>query len=331
MTGLVKALRPVTAAMSALIAVTCSQPARCTNVSGDVSGDWTLLMSPVVATGDCHVPAGATLRIRAGVQVRFVQGASLTVDGTLTATGTDPFPVFLIPSDATTGPWGSIVITPTGQASLTNCNIRGGGAAGPGAVTGMVRVIGPSTVPTQLSLTSCEVSGSSSSGVYIDGGAMTALRSDFFSDGGDQPTDAAIHVVTGSAVFGVGPDANTIDNGVFGVYNADVLPIDASGQWWGSASGPQTPSNIPGIGSSVSDDIVFDNWITVAPHPRSGDVDRDGRVTVNDVAILLRIIGGMSSTDATTTGLGDVVPDQVIDLLDATRLARVAAGLETLP
>jgi hypothetical protein len=287
-------------------------------------------MSPVIAIGDCHVPAGVTLRIHGGIQVRFAPGASLLVDGTLSAIGSDTFPIYLIPSDATTGPWGGIVVSATGQATLTSCNIRGGGAAGPGDVTGMVRVLGPSTIAPQLSLTSCEVSGSNSSGVFIDGGSITLSRSRFFSDGGDQPTDAAIHVVSGSTVFGVGPDSNTIDNGVFGVYNADVVPVDASGQWWGSASGPQTPGNVPGIGSSASDDVIFDNWVTVDPHPGAGDVDMDGAVTVRDAALVLRVAGGMSGIDPVTTSLGDVVPDRAINILDATRIIRAAVGLDPL-
>ena len=331
MTGLLYAFLPFTAAMFALILFTCGQPARCSTVSGDVSGDWTFLMNPVTATGDCHIPVGANLRIHAGVQMTFAPGASLIVDGALSAIGSDTFPVFLIPSGAAAGPWGSLVISPTGQAILTSCNVRGGGSAGPGDVTGMVRVLGPSTVATQLALTKCEVSGSASSGVFIDGGSMITSRSRFFANGGDQPTDAAIHVVTGVAAFGTGPDANEIDNGVFGVYNADVVPIDASGQWWGSAFGPQSPNNVPGLGSSVSDDVVFDNWIAIDPHPRSGDVDRDGMLTVSDVAMLLRVCGGMSSIDLATAKLGDVVPDHAINLLDATRIARAAAGLDTLP
>lgn len=331
MTGLLNAYLPYTTAMFALILVMCGQPAQCNSVSGDVSGDWSLLMNPVTATGDCHIPAGATLRIHGGVQIRFAPGASLIVDGTLSAIGTDTYPVVLTPSNAATGPWGSLVVSPTGQATLTRCNLRGGGAAGPGDVTGMVRVLGPSTLSSQLALTKCEISGSASSGVFINGGSMTASRSRFFANGGDQPTDAAIHVVSGSAAFGAGLDANEINNGVFGIYNADVVPIDASGQWWGAASGPQTPGNVPGIGASVSDDVVFDNWIAIDPHPQSGDVDRDGSLTVNDVAILLRVLGGMANIDPTTANLGDVVPDHAINLLDATRLARAAAGLDTLP
>jgi hypothetical protein len=331
MTGLLKALQPIIAVITALILVSCAEPAHGSIVSGDVSGDWTMLMNPVTAIGDCHIPAGDTLRIRGGVQVRLAPGASITVDGTLTATGSDTFPVLISPADADTGAWGSLVISPTGQANLSNCTIRGGGAAEPGIVTGMIRVLGPGTESTQLILTKCDINGSSSSGVFIDQGSMTTSRSRFWSNGGVQPTDAAIHVVTGTATFGVGPDANEIDNGVFGVYNADVVPINASGQWWGAGSGPQTPDNVPGQGSSVSDDVLFDNWITVAPHPLSGDVDRDGAVTVNDVALLLRVCSGVSAVDLTTVKLGDVVPNQVIDLLDAARLSRVVAGFDMLP
>jgi hypothetical protein len=305
-------------------------PSLAREVSGDVSGDWTLLMSPVTATGDCHVPAGSTLRIRPGVRVLLGPGASLIVDGTLSAIGEDQFPIFILPADPAGAPWGSILVTATGTATLASCTLRGGGAGLPGAGTGMLRAQGPAAGPGQLFLSKCEVSGSASSGVYVNGGSFSATGCRFFGNGGAQPTDAAIHVVTGVVTLATGADANIITNGVFSVYNEDVVPVVASGQWWGAGSGPQSPDNVPGIGSSVSDDVVFDNWITIDPHPGLGDLNLDGSVSVADVAILLRVLGGMDRSTSITTSLGDGVPDHTLNILDAARLARVAAGLESL-
>lgn len=321
---------PSTYLVVATLLFVCDGPVCAKSVSGDVSGEWTLINNPFVATGDCHIAAGDTLTMRPGVRLLLPPGASLVVDGTLNVAGSSSFPVLIGPEDPTTGPWRGILVTPGGQATLNYCAVRGGGAVMPTEVSGMIRAQGPPADPLQLNLVSCEVSGSASSGIFLDGGALTVARTTFFGNGGAQPIDAAIHVATGAVALGTGADSNSIVGVVFALYNEDVIPVDASGQWWGSASGPQTPANVPGIGSSVSDDVIFDNWVGRAPNPTLGDLNLDGDITVADVAILLRMAGGMSAADATTGPLGDVVPNGTLDILDAVRLVRVASGLETL-
>ena len=59
-----------------------------TEVNGSQSGTWTLGNSPYVVTGSIVVPAGATLTIEPGVEVRFNPGTALDVNGTLDARGT---------------------------------------------------------------------------------------------------------------------------------------------------------------------------------------------------------------------------------------------------
>jgi len=294
----------------------CAETGLAISVSGNVSGTWKPSDNPFVTMADCHVPAGATLTILPGVRFLLSPGTSMVVDGTLAVAGTATSPVLIGPADAASRPWRNILVTGGGHASFANCAVRGGGAAAPLEVTGMMLAQGPAADSLQISLTACEVSGSASSGVLVNGGS--------------QPIDAAIHVVSGSVSLGTGSDANSILDGVFAVYNEDVVPVNASGQWWGSSSGPQSPENIPGTGASVSDDVVFDSWVAVAPNPAPGDVDRDGAITISDVAALLRIAGGMSASNATTASLGDVVKDGKLNILDAVRLARVAAGLEAM-
>lgn len=57
-------------------------------VSGAVFGVWSLADSPYIVTGETYVPTEQQLIIDPGVQVRFTAGASLTVFGQLTITGT---------------------------------------------------------------------------------------------------------------------------------------------------------------------------------------------------------------------------------------------------
>lgn len=62
-------------------------PALCDN-EGSVSGVWTLAESPYVVTCDLTVPAGETLTIEPGVEVRFDEPYALLVHGQLQANGT---------------------------------------------------------------------------------------------------------------------------------------------------------------------------------------------------------------------------------------------------
>ena len=60
-----------------------------TNVSGDVSGTWTLAGSPYVVIEDLRVPDGQTLTIEPGVQVKIERSwHSIVIEGKLIAQGT---------------------------------------------------------------------------------------------------------------------------------------------------------------------------------------------------------------------------------------------------
>ena len=58
-----------------------------TDISGNVSGTWSIGNSPYYMTANATVPEGETLNISPGVQVLAYQSTRLTVEGTLLAVG----------------------------------------------------------------------------------------------------------------------------------------------------------------------------------------------------------------------------------------------------
>jgi hypothetical protein len=279
---------------------------------------WASNASPVVATADCRVPPGQTLVITEGVRVLMAPGASLIVEGSLVVLGLPAQPAVLTAAAPLVGPWKSLVVLNGGDARLSGAVISGGGAAGLTEINGAIHVQGG-----YLTLTNCEVSGSASNGIYAGGGSLDVESSRFRSNGGTRPTDAALHIAAGEVILGTGDAFNTIENSPFGVYNETLLPVDARGAWWGSATGPQHASNLPGLGVSVSDDVLYDGFITQSPVLLPGDVNRDGRRDLQDVAALARIAGGMDAATPTQMQLGDLVADTRLDLQDAIALTRV--------
>lgn len=287
-------------------------------VSGDVSGRWSIWDSPVVMLENARVAPGDFLTIEPGVQVLMGPGVTFAVDGSLTAVGTTDQPIRFDPSN-TTAPWKAIAVGATGQAYLMRCEARGGGAAGPTDINGAIRVDGG-----VLELLYCNIIGSASSGALVNGGLFRSTASHFDRNGGALPIDAGIHVVTGNVTLTEDPAGNAITNSIFGLYNHELRPVVARGVWWGSSGGPQHATNLPGHGVSVSDDVDFQGFATVNPFVTPGDVDRDGHVTLRDVAELLKVAGGLIESTPFHVEVGDANADGLIDLMDVQSFVRGA-------
>lgn len=60
--------------------------------------------------------------------------------------------------------------------------------------------------------------------------------------------------VTGSCIVG---------NGDTAVFNSQPASQDATGNWWGDATGPGGAG--PGSGDSVSANVDFSSWLTMPP------------------------------------------------------------------
>ena len=81
-----------------------------TDVSGNVSGNWTLANSPYNVTGDITLQQGDLLTIEPGVQVIFQDHYKFNVFGRLLAIGSDSTHITFTASDQTIG-WGGIRFT----------------------------------------------------------------------------------------------------------------------------------------------------------------------------------------------------------------------------
>jgi len=101
-----------------------------TYVEGTITQDtdWTLVDSPFIVSNNVIVNPSVTLTIEPGVQVRFGENFSITVNGRIVADGTDDRMIrFTSDSlNASTADWGTILINGTQQSSITHCVIEYG-------------------------------------------------------------------------------------------------------------------------------------------------------------------------------------------------------------
>jgi hypothetical protein len=113
----------------------------------------------------------------------------------------------------------------------------------------------------------------------------------------------------------------------YGILNASVADIDARYNDWGDPSGPYHQTlNPTGKGNPVSDHVLFDPW-----QGKAGVT----YFTVVDVANAMRVAAGLAVPAAGDVARLDVVKagtsNGSLDILDAIRLARKAAGVEANP
>jgi hypothetical protein len=106
----------------------------CGTLPGDTS--WTLEGSPYILTCDVTVPAGITLDVQPGTEVRAQSDVLLIVGGVLRAAGSAGAPV-LITADAAApqpGYWRSILVQASGEVELDYTHVEYGGTASLGAL-----------------------------------------------------------------------------------------------------------------------------------------------------------------------------------------------------
>jgi uncharacterized repeat protein (TIGR01451 family) len=166
----------------------------------------------------------ATLTIDAGVAVRFRQGGSLSVYGSLVAVGTVDAPISFTGTTETPGWWRGIAISSNSTSTLQHCDVGYGGGNDEAMIT-----LGSNTIL----IGNCRIHHS----------AGDAILADFAS-----PT------ITD----------NRFEANAFGIRNQypDETLVDARHNWWGHASGPRHANNPAGQGDEVSDGVLYDPWLT---------------------------------------------------------------------
>ena len=114
-------------------------------------------------------------------------------------------------------------------------------------------------------------------------------------------------------------------NSSYGVFAATLSPLDARGSTWGHVSGPYHPAKNPlGMGDTVSDDVLFDPWLTgnVAPLPAPQTIslgDHDGAAYTDTLTV--EYLGGADDALYAYSALVQWDP-AVVDAVTIRRPAR---------
>ncbi len=177
-----------------------------------------------VATGD-------TLVIEPGVTMRFVTNSTLYVAGRLIAAGTPEEPIIFSATSPTPGFWAGLNIIGTfsnpATAVLSHAIIEYGGSGPSG---GNLRVENARAIVEY-----CRIQHSAAYGVHVSSSGVPKI------------------------IY-----SQIIDNALGGVKNLmTATQVSALHNWWGDASGPFHPDTNPdGLGNSVSDNVLYDPWLT---------------------------------------------------------------------
>jgi|GEM_PF-1078754 len=218
------------------------------NVSADVTWAPGQGTGSFLVSGNITVDAGKTLTLQPGTTVKFSQYLWLAVNGALLAQGTSASPVRFTGSTESPNWWNSIHIQNSGSAALDFCYIAYGGYWD----NNNLRKDGSG----DLALRNCDISHCNGNGLSLLG--SSGKHEITFSSFHDNATGIYVTTAPDGLAF---HNCSFTGNSSWGVYNTGLPNVDARGNWWGDASGPQNATTNPdGKGDKVSDFVLFDPW-----------------------------------------------------------------------
>ncbi|MEW6557182.1 MAG: carboxypeptidase regulatory-like domain-containing protein [Elusimicrobiota bacterium] len=244
-----------------LIFLFFSANAYCTDVSGSVSGNWTVAGSPYIVTGDITVENGTTLTIDPGVVVKFNTGTGMTIYGLLQAIGTADNPIYFTSvndnsvggvtgtGNPVVGSWKDIYFdsynNDLSSCRLEYCIIKYGG----GGSAGNIHICANYYNNAKPVISSCTVSNSSNYGIYMNrSGGKSAIPTISYCTIKDNSSYAIYITCPHSSIFSGLTFSN---NG----YNAVGITA-AAGDW-----------RNPGYPYIVAGNIEVGNGVTLVIYP----------------------------------------------------------------
>ncbi|NQU11840.1 hypothetical protein HQ590_13685, partial [bacterium] len=281
-------------------------------VHGNSTVDGTVTLGPARYTIDCHtgpitVAAGATLTVPAGCVIDNAGHTSppydlFTVAGTLTATEAG-FELTTHGNDHHDNGWhgtSAISFSGSGTGQFTDCSF----AASDLSRSDRSRVFHVAD-SASLTLSGCSLESTDENnhrtcyGVYIQSAStLTLENSGLFS------FPVGLHVESVPATATVGGN-DFAGNSTYAVENTAPVDLDCRGNWWGHNSGPQHRTNPLGLGSPVSDHVIFESFehgtdmptATLADHPQGQAANAFTHSGDLVDAILLRFALSSESSD----------------------------------
>jgi hypothetical protein len=177
-------MRKTLALLAIVLIAATAVPAGAAEVNGDQSGTWTAAGSPYVATGNVTVPAGESLTIEPGVEVRFSPGTGLSVHGVLTADGTESGKItFTTNEEAEPGKWTGIEFRGGSSGVLDNCRIlyAGWDMFTEGSYAAYVKAAVVCRVDAAPTISNCEIAHVAGDGVRIHETASPTIVGNVFN------------------------------------------------------------------------------------------------------------------------------------------------------
>ena len=126
----------------------------------------------------------------------------------------------------------------------------------------------------------------------------------------------------------------------YGIKNTGMsFTIDATGNWWGDASGPFDPSddtatggfyNPGGLGDPVTDLVDYIGWQTTGvQNVNLGDVSLNGEIRAFDSSLILQDLAALIALTPLQQIVADVNCSGAHSTLDASLILRFVAGLDS--